>query len=586
MNGGTSVVTGSIGVKKHYTPRPVEPTNLRDHDTDDTDPYLRMRGITKRFPGVVANDDVDFAVRRGEIHGLLGENGAGKSTLMKVLYGLYGPDAGEIRIDGDRVAFDSPQDAIERGIGMVHQHFMLIPRLSVTKNVVLGTREPAAWAGSDGSGESRSVVASVRDWLAGLFSLGLDTPRDRIEALAAEYGLSVDPDAPVWELDIGEKQRVEILKALYRDADLLILDEPTAVLTPTEAEELFETLRRLADDGLSIVFITHKLGEVTAVTDRVTVLRDGRRIDTVDTDTVGEADLARMMVGRDVLFDLQEEDAFIGDPVLRATDLRVADDRGLEALHGIDVTVRAGEIVGIAGVSGNGQTELVESLVGLREVSEGRIEVGGRDLTGESPRAFVDAGVSYVPEDRIGQACAPDLSIMHNLLLKSYRNGSGLGVDYDDAKRRATELIEEYDIRGVRDVTETPAGDLSGGNLQKLILARELSRDPDVLVANQPTRGVDVGAIEFLRETLLEQRADGTGILLVSEDVDEVFELSDRVLVISGGEIVAETTPESADRETVGLWMAGEAPDTVAAPTRTADAAADGGSATRGGENG
>jgi simple sugar transport system ATP-binding protein len=558
---------------------------LRDHDTDDTEPYLRMRGITKRFPGVVANDDVDFAVRRGEIHGLLGENGAGKSTLMKVLYGLYGPDAGEIRIDGDPVAFDSPQDAIERGIGMVHQHFMLIPRLSVTKNVVLGTREPAAWAGSDEPGEPRSAVASVRDWLAGLFSLGLERPGKRIGDLAAEYGLSVDPDTPVWELDIGEKQRVEILKALYRDADLLILDEPTAVLTPTEAEELFETLRRLADDGLSIVFITHKLREVTAVTDRVTVLRDGRRIDTVDTGTVEESDLARMMVGRDVLFDLQQEGASPGDPVLRATGLRAADDRGLEALHGIDVTVRAGEIVGIAGVSGNGQAELVESLVGLRGVAEGRIEVGGRDLTGESPRAFVDAGVSYVPEDRIGQACAPDLSVMHNLMLKGYR-GAGPGIDYGAAKRRATELIKEYDIRGVRDVTETPAGDLSGGNLQKLILARELSRDPDVLVANQPTRGVDVGAIEFLRETLLEQRADGTGILLVSEDIDEVFELSDRVLVISGGKIVAETTPESADRETVGLWMAGEAPDTAAAPTRTADAAADGGSTAWGGENG
>jgi ABC-type uncharacterized transport system ATPase subunit len=570
-------------VKKNYIPRLVRATTLRDSDADNPDPYLRMRGITKRFPGVIANDNVDLGVRRGEIHGLLGENGAGKSTLMKILYGLYSPDAGEIRIDGDPVVFDSPQDAIARGIGMVHQHFMLIPRLSVTKNVILGTREPAGWFPTGGSIRTRRSreSASVRDWLAGLFSLGLDRPRERIRDLAAEYGLSVDPDTPVWELDIGQKQRVEILKALYRDADLLILDEPTAVLTPTEAGELFETLRRLADDGLSIVFITHKLGEVTAVTDRVTVLRDGRRIDTVDTSTVEEADLARMMVGRDVLFDLEQKDATIGDPLLEATGLHVADDRELEALHGVDITVRAGEIVGIAGVSGNGQTELVESLVGLREISDGRIEVGGRDLTGGSPRSFVDAGVSYVPEDRIGQACAPELSVMHNLMLKRYRESRGPGVDYGDARRRAAELVEEYDIRGVQDVTETPAGDLSGGNLQKLILARELGRDPDVVVANQPTRGVDVGAVEFLRETLLEQRADGTGVLLVSEDVDEVFELSDRVLVISEGEIVAETTPEAADRETVGLWMAGEDPGGATTPTRTADAATDGGKTAR-----
>jgi simple sugar transport system ATP-binding protein len=561
---------------------------LRDPDAVDSDLYLQMRGITKRFPGVVANDDVDFALRRGEIHGLLGENGAGKSTLMKALYGLYEPDAGEIRIEGDPVAFDAPQDAIARGIGMVHQHFMLIPRLSVTENVVLGVREPAAWArsGESAGGSGSLAPGSIRKWLAGLFSLGLDAPRERIEALAAEYGLSVDPDAAVWELDIGEKQRVEILKALYRDADLLILDEPTAVLTPTEADRLFETLRRLAADGLSIVFITHKLREVTAVTDRVTVLRDGRRIDTVDTESVGEADLARMMVGRDVLFDVEREDATVGEPVMEATDLHATNDRGLEALHGVDLAVHAGKIVGIAGVSGNGQAELVESLVGLREVTEGRIEVGGRDLTGEPPRTFVDAGVSYVPEDRLGQACAPGLSVMYNLMLKTYREGSGPGVDYAAAKRHAADLIEAYDIRGVRDVTETQAGDLSGGNLQKLILARELSRDPDVLVANQPTRGVDVGAVEFLREALLEQRADGTGILLVSEDVDEVFALSDRVLVISEGEIVAETTPEAADRETVGLWMAGETPDggATSTTTKTADTTTDGGATTRGGE--
>jgi simple sugar transport system ATP-binding protein len=542
-----------------------------DDDATGFDPYLRMRGIRKEFPGVVANDDVDFAVRRGEIHGLLGENGAGKSTLMKVLYGLYQPDAGEIRIDGRRRDFEAPRDAIEAGIGMVHQHFMLLPRLSVTQNVVLGEREPASWARTPGGEDG------LLGWLGGLLSLGLERPRERISTLAEEYGLSVDPDAAVWDLDIGQKQRVEILKALYRDVDLLILDEPTAVLTPNEASRLFETLRRLTADGLSIVFITHKLGEVTAVTDRVTVLRNGRRVDTIDTGSVSESDLARMMVGREVLFDVESDAVTPGDPVLRASGLRASDRRGLEALHGIDLAVRAGEVVGIAGVSGNGQSELAECLVGLRGVDAGRIEVGGRDLTGESPRSFIDAGVSYVPEDRLGVGCVPDLSVMHNLMLKTYREGRRGLVDYEAARERAETLIEEYDIRGVGNVAGTPAGDLSGGNLQKLVLARELSRDPDVLVASQPTRGVDVGSVEFLREALLDQRADGTGILLVSEDLAEVFELSDRILVLSEGEIVAETTPDAADREQVGLWMAGESPAEEAARAAP-DPATDGGS--------
>ncbi|MFB6296759.1 MAG: ABC transporter ATP-binding protein [Halobacteriales archaeon] len=530
-----------------------------------------MRGITKEFPGVVANDDVDFAVRRGEIHGLLGENGAGKSTLMKVLYGLYQPDAGETVIDGQRRDFEAPRDAIAAGVGMVHQHFMLLPRLSVIRNVVLGEREPAAWARRDGRGDS------VLDRLGRLFSLGLDRPRERVATLAEEYGLAIDPDAPVRELDIGEKQRVEILKALYRDADLLILDEPTAVLTPGEASRLFETLRDLAEGGLSIVFITHRLEEVTAVTDRVTVLRDGRRVDTVDTGTVAESDLARMMVGREVLFDVESESVDVGEPALRAGGLRASDDRGLDALHGIDLAVRSGEVVGIAGVSGNGQAELAECLVGLRDADAGEIEVGGRDLTGASPRAFIDAGVSYVPEDRLGVGCVPDLSVMHNLMLKSYREGEGGLVDYAAARERAEALVEEYDIRGVGDVARTPAGDLSGGNLQKLVLARELSRDPDVLVANQPTRGVDVGSVEFIRETILEGRADGTGVLLISEDLSEVFALSDRLLVIADGEIVTETTPEATDRERVGLWMAGETPADAAERRPAAEPATDGG---------
>ncbi|MFB6087319.1 MAG: ABC transporter ATP-binding protein [Haloarculaceae archaeon] len=523
----------------------------------DSEVALRLSGIRKTFPGVVANDDIDLTVRRGEIHGLLGENGAGKSTLMKILYGLYDPDAGTITIDGDPVDFDSPQDAIDHGIGMVHQHFMLIPRLSVVENVVLGDREHASRAGAGGSLAALADVPGLGA-LVDALTLDLDRPTDRIRDLTDEYGISVDPTAEVWELDVGQRQRVEILKALYRDVDVLILDEPTAVLAPDEADRLFDTLRMLADRGITIVFITHKLGEVTALTDRVTVLRDGERVDTVPTDSVTENDLAEMMVGREVLFDVDRPPADVGDPVLEASGLETTNERGVDVLEGVDLTVRAGEVVGVAGVSGNGQTDLAEALVGLRDPTAGSIRIGDRDMTGASPRAFVEAGVSYVPEDRIGRGTATELSVMHNLLLKGYRDeGRGL-LDYDAAAERARDLVSEYDIRGVRDVRSTPAGDLSGGNLQKLVLARELSRDPDLLVAHQPTRGVDVGAIEFLRSAILEQRTEGTGVVLLSENLDEVFALSDRILVISDGEFVAETTPEAADHETVGMWMGGE----------------------------
>jgi simple sugar transport system ATP-binding protein len=526
------------------------------------DAFLRMVDIVKEFPGVVANDHIDFSVRRGEIHGLLGENGAGKSTLMKVLYGLYRPEGGEVYLDGERLRLDSPQDAIDHGIGMVHQHFMLIPRLSVVENVVLGRREPAGIFRDDGDrlpGWLRRNPATRA--FGRLFSLGLDQPRARIESLAEAYGFEVDVDAKVWELDVGQQQRVEILKALYREVDLLILDEPTAVLTPTEAERLFETLDQLAEDGLTIIFITHKLKEVTALTDRVTVLRNGSAVETVETASVTRADLAQLMVGREVLFELERPSVDVGDPVLATENLRADDDRGIEALAGLDLEVRAGEIVGVAGVSGNGQRELAEALVGLRRPTAGTITVGGVELTGASPRQFIDHGVSFVPEDRLRFGCAADLSVMHNAVMKDYRRpafGDRL-LDYDAMRSYAEELVESFDVRGVRDVTEMVAGDLSGGNLQKLILARELSRDPDLLVANQPTRGVDVGAIEFVRETILDQRADGTGVLLLSEDLDEIFDLSDRILVMYEGSFVYETTPEEAARERVGLEMTGGA---------------------------
>ncbi len=526
--------------------------------------FLEMQNILKEFPGVVANDHVDLQVERGEIHGLLGENGAGKSTLMKILYGLYSQDEGDIYLDGRRLELDSPQDAIDAGIGMVHQHFQLIPRLSVAQNVVLGEREPATLFRSDGESRLPEAVRSngVVQALARRFSLGLDVPTQRIDDLADQYGFDIDATAKIWELDVGQQQRVEILKALYRDADLLILDEPTAVLTPAEAERLFDSLERLTEEGLAIIFITHKLNEVQSVVDRVTILREGKNVGTATVSEVTQADLAEMMVGREVLFNVEKDGVELGEPVLQLQNIHADNDRGIESLSGIDLTVRAGEVVGIAGVSGNGQKELAEVAAGLRRLTDGSITVGGTDLTGAKPKRFVNNDVSFVPEDRLRYGCAEDLSVMHNAAMKEFtdeRFGSQMGLDYRELAAYAEELVEEFDVRGVRDVTETNAGDLSGGNLQKLILARELARDPDLLVANQPTRGVDVGAIEFIRETLLEQRTDGTGIVLLSEDLDEITDLSDRILVIYEGEFVYETTPEAADRDRIGLEMTGGA---------------------------
>jgi simple sugar transport system ATP-binding protein len=527
------------------------------------EPLLEMRDIVKTFPGgVVANDEVDLTVRRGEIHGLLGENGAGKSTLMRILYGLQAPDSGEIRLRGTPVSLDSPQAAIDAGIGMVHQHFMLVPRFSVLENVILGNREPSGRFQSSSEDPDRSVGSLIVRSLASRFTIGRDAARQDVRELAKQYGINVDVDAKVSELSVGEQQRVEILKALYRDIDLLILDEPTAALTPNETEQLFETLRRFVDEGLSIIFITHKLEEITAITDRVTVLKDGATVAMVETAGTTRDELARKMVGRDVVFTVEsDEEVQIRDPLLTAESLTAEDDRGQPALRGIDLDIREREVVGVVGVSGNGQTELVECLAGLRQPTGGMIRIDGKPMGGEGPRAYLDAGVSFIPEDRLEDGCAPDLSVVHNAILRDYRSsqfddaGGGAFLDYDAAREYAEDLVEEFDVRcSSVDVT---AGELSGGNLQKLILARELSRDPDVLLAHQPTRGVDVGAIEYIRELLLEQRKAGTGVLLISESLDEVLDLSDRLVVIYEGNIVHRTTPEDADRRELGLYMTG-----------------------------
>ncbi|RXK47970.1 ABC transporter ATP-binding protein [Halorientalis pallida] len=517
---------------------------------------LEAKDVTKRFGDVVANDQVNLSVRRGEIHGILGENGAGKSTLMNILYGLYTPTDGTVVFEGEARQFASPKDAVDAGIGMVHQHFMLVPSMSVLENIVLGERELPPGYEPTGIG--------VLDRLVGMLTRHRSAPRERVVELTDEYGLDIDPDRKVWELDIGEQQRVEILKALYRDVDLLILDEPTAVLTPNEAEQMFETIQSLVEEGLTVIFITHKLWEVEELADRVTVLRDGASVETVATDGVTQSELAELMVGKEVLLDLEKAPVDVGDPVLQAETLRVEDDRGIEALSGVDLTVNRGEIVGVAGVSGNGQRELSQSLFGFRPLLDGRIRIDGEDLTGEPPSGFMDAGVSYIPQDRHEYGAAPGLSVMDNACAKEFESDRfrryGFLLDYPNMAEYTRDVVDRFDIRGVGDVEETPAGDLSGGNLQKLILGRELDRQPDLLVANQPTRGVDVGAIESIRNLVLERRASGTGVVLVSEDLDELFDLSDRIRVIYEGEFVFETTPAATTKTEVGMAMTTGAP--------------------------
>ncbi|HEX2414055.1 MAG TPA: ABC transporter ATP-binding protein [Thermoleophilaceae bacterium] len=496
-------------------------------------PALELRAITKRFGPVVANDRVDFDLRPGEVHALLGENGAGKSTLMSILYGLYSPDEGEIEIGGEPVRIDSPSKAIEHGIGMVHQHFMLVPVMTVAENIVLGA-EPR-----------RSGLLDVAE------------ANREVRELSERYGFVVDPDAVIEDVTVGTQQRVEILKTLYRGARILVLDEPTAVLTAQEASELFEVLRALKADGVAIVFITHKLGEVLEIADRVTVLRRGRKIDTVPAEGATEQSLARLMVGRDVLLQVDKPESKPGEPVLEVEDLHVLDDRGLEVVRGVSMEVRAGEVVALAGVDGNGQQELVEAIAGLRAPAAGRIAVAGEDVTGRGVRATCDAGVAHIAEDRQRRGLVLDFTLAENLALREYRHpplSRNGWLSVGTMRSRANELLAEYDVRN-RDA-DLPASSLSGGNQQKVCVAREIASNPRVLIAHQPTRGLDVGAIEFVHRRLVAERDRGRGILLVSLEFEEVRSLADRILAIYEGELVGEFRPDVSEEE-LGIAMTG-----------------------------
>ncbi len=495
---------------------------------------LEMRGITKRFPGVVANDGVDFDLRKGEVHALLGENGAGKSTLMNILYGLYKHDEGEILMNGRPVSFGSAKDAIDRGIGMVHQHFMLIPVMTVAENIVL----------------------EVEPTKAGVL-LDYDAAVERVRDISTRFGLAVDPSAKVENISVGQQQRVEILKALYRNAEILILDEPTAVLTPQEAGELFGIIKSLQAGGTSIIFISHKLNEVLEIADRITVLRRGKKIDTVPRAGATEEGLARMMVGREVLLRVEKKPAEPGETLLEVRDLGVDDDRGLPAVRDVSFAVHAGEIVGLAGVEGNGQSELIEALTGLRAAESGEIVVAGRVIHHGSARKMLDSGVGHIPEDRQRRGLVLEFTIAENIALHDYSSPPDSRFGWLFPRRliqRAARLIREFDVRGGGPTTR--GGALSGGNQQKVVVAREIARDPRVLVAAQPTRGLDVGAIEYLHRRLVEERDEGRAILLVSLELDEVLSLSDRVLVMYEGQIVGEHTPDVTEEE-IGLEMLG-----------------------------
>jgi len=502
---------------------------------------LELRGITKRFPGVVANDNVNLELNTGEVLSLIGENGAGKSTLMSVLYGMYKPDEGEIVIDGTPLVFASPADAIAAGIGMVHQHFMLVPVFTVAENVVLGV-EPTGALGKLNIDEARRMVREISD----------------------NYNLDLDPDAVIEDLPVGVQQRVEIVKVLLRDAKVVVFDEPTAVLTPSEIIEFFEIVKTLVSAGRGVVFITHKLKEALNIADRIAVLRRGKVVGEADPKTATESQIAEMMVGRPVQLTVDKSSAKAGDVVLKVTDLTVLDADGRTHVENVSFEVHAGEIVGIAGVQGNGQTELVEALTGLRKATSGVIALDGKDLTHSDPRERHQMGMAHIPEDRQRQGLVGGLSVAENLVLTRYHDeqfSHGVIVDWEAADAIAETLITEYDIRTPN--KETGAGTLSGGNQQKVIVARELSRDLRLTIAAQPTRGVDVGSIEYIHSRIVKERDAGTAVLIVSTELEEVMALSDRLLVMYRGKVVAELDPKKVTPMEVGLYMAGSRPDSA-----------------------
>jgi simple sugar transport system ATP-binding protein len=505
-------------------------------ETPDAVPAVEMQDITLRFPGVLANDHVNFTMYPGEIHALLGENGAGKSTLMNVLTGLYKPQSGEIRIHGKKVSFNSPKDAIANGIGMVHQHFMLVENQTVTENILIGLDTPR-------------------------FALNLKKYDQEVSDLADQFGIHIDPTAKIWQLSVGEQQRVEILKILYRGADILIMDEPTAVLAPQEADELIATLKGMAAQGKAIAFISHKLAEVKQVADKLTVLRRGRvTAERMDLHDFTRESLASLMVGREVIFNLHKCDQDPGREVLRLEDVSALNNKNLPALRNVDLALHEGEILGIAGVAGNGQSELVEVITGLRPCT-GNIWLEGKNIANKPPAFSISQGLAHIPEDRIGVGSAPNLSLTSNIIMKRYDQepiSHNWQLDYVAADTLAGGLKDEYDIQAPS--VQTQARKLSGGNLQKLILARELSSTPRLIVAMQPTRGLDVGAIESVQQLLLRQREQGCAILLVSEDLDELLALSDRIAVMYEGHVVGTICSADFDITKIGLMMTGTLP--------------------------
>jgi simple sugar transport system ATP-binding protein len=505
-------------------------------------PVLEARGLTKRFPGVLANDSVDLTLMKGEILALLGENGAGKTTLMNMLYGLYHPDEGEILVNGKEIVMNSPNDAIDAGIGMVHQHFMLVPVMTVTENIMMGVEE------------TRGVFSKIPM----LGRLDRRLVADRIRELSEKYGLALNPDDTIKDLPVGIQQRAEIIKALYREADILILDEPTAVLTPQEVDELFVIMHELTDQGVSIIFITHKLKEVLTNADRIAVLHRGRMVGMTTPAEATEASLAEMMVGRSVILQVDKEKANPREIVLQVDNIFVNDDRGQSSVNGVTLNVKAGEILGVAGVQGNGQRELIESLTGLRDIESGSIRIDDVETTKLKPRKITELGVAHIPEDREKHGLVMSYPIADNLVLNEYYlspYARGPVLQQKEIDTHGEELVEKYDIRTPS--VFTSAGSLSGGNKQKVIIARELSRDVKLVIANQPTRGVDVGSIEFIHNQIIAQRDNGQAVLLISAELDEILSLSDRVAVMFDGKIVKTLPIEEATRERVGLLMAG-----------------------------